>query len=100
MAFAHASFRRYLLSRRFLSGRWGKASWSFVVVALGDEVILASRSWEELRERVDRCGHGADILKGASDVWRSYTASRRQARRSAAPAAAPALDVGERSPCS
>ena len=100
MAFAHASFRRYVLSRRFLSGRCGKASWSFVVEALGDEEILASRSWTELRGQVDRSGHGPDILKGVSHVWRSYAASRRQARRTAGPAAAPTLHVAKRLPCS
>lgn len=68
------SFCKYVLSRRYRSGRTGKLGWQFVLIALGDEEILAASSWRKLREILLRLEYGPEVQKGASDVWRSYTA--------------------------
>lgn len=74
------SFRAYVLSRRFSSGRGWKSGWPFVVWALGHDEILTATSWPELREGMVRLGRD-DLRKGAHDVWRRYIQSRREPHR-------------------
>lgn len=76
------SFRDYVLSRRFHSGRGWKSGWPFVILALGSDDILSASSWPDLRDILLRLGHD-DRLKGAYDVWRRYNWWRRELGREA-----------------
>jgi len=77
---AATSFRAYVLGRTYDYGRGRADSWAFIAFARGDEEFPEIASLTELRRYVGDAR--AELLEGATSVWRSFVAHRSLLRRS------------------
>ena len=75
-----ASFRDYVLARKYDYGRGSAGAWRFIAEARGDRDFPDARNWRELQAYLERRGASADLVKAARSVWRSFTVHRSRAR--------------------
>lgn len=79
----HASFRDYVMVRKYDYGRGSPGAWQFIAQARGDDGFPDARSWRDLQTYLESRGASGELLKSARSVWRSFAAQRSRRRDAA-----------------